>query len=192
MFVCALALVACKAKSDKPAPVASSLVEDLSPVDSASALPAPVKQEPWDPKFCEPAPETEAANSELTVSGTCAFTQKALATCRARGDDYYSIVRRRLADGHELELYFNVEFYAAPGKYDKKVEVIALLRRGLSLYRWSNMEASVTLALEGADKETPTLMSFDRMELKPEPGTTTAGTITIEGKVRCVPKPLPR
>lgn len=192
--VLGLALIACKSRSDKPTPAAvtSSLVEDISPVDSASALPVAAKQEPWSSAFCEAAPETEKGNNELNVSGTCAFTQHALATCRVRDDDYYIVVRRATVDGHELELYINVEYYSAPGKYEKKVEIIALLRRGLSLYRWSNMEATATLSLEGGEKVTPNLMTFDRIELKPEPGTSTSGVIALEGKIRCLPKPLPK
>jgi hypothetical protein len=189
-----LAVVSCKSKSDKPSPAAvtSSLTEDLSPVDSASAIPLAPKQEPWSPKFCEPAPETEAGNNDLTVSGTCAFKQHVLASCRARGDDYYSIVRRKMVDGHELEIYLNLEFYTGPGTYEKKVEIIALMRRGLSLYRWSNMSTTATALLEGDEKETPTVVKLVPTELKPEPGTMTTGTITLEGTIRCVAMPLPR
>ena len=194
IFVIGLALVSCKSKSDKPSPaaVASSLTEDLSPVDSASAIPVAPKQEPWSPKFCEAAPETESGKSDLTVSGTCAFTQHALATCRARGDDYYVIVRRYMADGYELEIYFNIEFYTGPGTYEKKVEVAALMRRGLSLYRWSNMTATATVSLEGDEKQTPTVLKLERTELKPEPGTPTTGTITLDGTIRSLVKPLPK
>jgi hypothetical protein len=208
----------CKSRAEterSPAQIASSLlgdhrepvqrdnssrgVEDLSPLDSASALPAAPKQVPWQPAFCEVVPEAEqgASFSDLNVDGTCRFHYVARAECRGKADDYYAILERKLSGGYSLEVYINVEFYTGPGTYDRKVEILALVRRGLSLYRWSNQHASATLGFgEGglstsdpdakqAEASTPTRVELPPIELAAEPGTATSGTITLSGSIGC-------
>lgn len=186
-----LALGACKAQAEKkptPAEVTSSLLDDVSPLDSASAMPTATGQAAWDPAFCDTAPEKErgASFSELAVTGTCNFQFTGSALCNARGDDYYAILRRKLRDGNELSIYINVEYYTGPGTYDRKVEMLALVRRGQALYRWSNTQATVTVAESAMALElTPTILNA-------EPGTPTTGAITLAGPIGCVMKPLPQ
>jgi hypothetical protein len=193
-------------KEKPPSEIASSLLPDISPLDSASAMPVVGTQQPWDPAYCEVEPEGErtASFSELAVAGACAFDYHRAAICNAAGDDFYVLLRRRLADGHELELYINVEFYTGPGTYEKKVEIVALLRRGTSLYRWSNNETSVTLGtglggLSTSDKMaeqgqggTPTTVQLVPTTLAAEPGTPARGEITLRGTIGCVLKKPPR
>lgn len=206
-----LALSACNSrrqpeKERSPAEVASSLLDDVSPLDSASAMPVVGVQDPWDPAYCEVPPEQErtASFSELEVAGTCRFVHHGAATCQARGDDFYAIVRRRLSDGNQLELYINVEFYTGPGTYDKKVEILALIKRGTSLYRWSNNQASVTLGFgqgglstsdkmaEQAQGGTPTTLQLTLTTLTAESGTPTRGALSLNGVIGCSMKRPPR
>jgi hypothetical protein len=193
-------------KGKPPAEIASSLLGDLSPLDSASATPIVGRQDPWDPAYCEPQPEKErrASFSELAVTGTCNFEYHDAAVCNARGDDFYAVVRRRLADGNELELYINVEYYTGPGTYDRKVEFLALLRRGTSLYRWSNNQATVTLGTgqgglstsdkmaEQAQGGVPTALQLAPTTLNAEPGTPARGAMTLTGSIGCVMKKPPK
>jgi hypothetical protein len=195
----------CKGRADvqkqTPAQVTSSLVGDVSPLDSAAAMiPRAGKQEPWDPTYCavKPEPDEGASLSELTFSGTCAFHHRDPAACRAEGDDYYIILRHQLADGNEAEIFINVEHYAGAKAYEKKAEVLFLIRRNQSLYRWAKRNASVTLSfqeggLSSADsptdkvkERTPTVAQMPPTELVNEPGTSTSGKIVLSGTVRCV------
>ena len=206
----ALAATSCKPRQEQakpsPAQVASSLIDDVSPLDSASAVPIRKDQTPWDLDGCRVAPERDrgASFSELTFTGTCAFEHHGPATCHAAGDDYYAVLYRPLEDGNELELYINVEFYTGPGTYDRKVEVLALVRRGTSLYRWSNEQATVTLGygqggLSTSDKSaaqaqggTPTTVQLAPTVLTAQPGTATRGTLTLTGIIGCQLKKAPR
>jgi hypothetical protein len=207
-IVFAIVSLACKSRPETektPAQVASSLVDDVSPLDTASALPLPAQQEPWDPALCDVAPEPDkgASFSDLTFAGTCPFRHRGPATCRARGDDYYAIIRRKLRDGNEVELYINVEYYTGPGTYEKKAETLVLIRRGQSLYRWSNQQGTLTLGFgEGgmsaaskratqAQAGTPTLVDLATTDLAAEPGTPTRGTIVVSGTIGCVLKAPP-
>jgi hypothetical protein len=202
LFLAVVACASCKSRAEpqpSPAQIASSLLGDVSPLDSASALPLAPNQVPWQPAFCEVVPEAEKAGSfsDLTASGTCSFRYVGPAECRGKADDYYAIIERRLVGGYKLELYINVEYYTGPGTYDGKVEILALVRRGLSLYRWSIQHATATLGLgEGGlstvDKDakqaqatTPTVVQLPPVELAAEPGTPTSGTITLSGTLGC-------
>lgn len=200
---------ACKSKPEPektPAQVASALVDDVSPLDVASAMPAAVAQEPWDPALCDLVPEREKAASfgELDVSGACSFKHQSPAKCNARGDDYYAIIERKLTDGSTVELYLNVEAYTGAGVYEKKGQILVLVRRGQSLYRWSNQESTVTLGFtEGgvsseeknvpkAQGATPTSVQIEPTVLPAEPGTATRGSIALRGTIGCTLKKRPR
>ena len=204
-----LALHGCKSRAEAEkktaAQAASALVDDISPLDSASAQPFAAQQEPWDPASCEvlPEPDKSASFSDLTFTGTCMFHHRGPATCRARGDDYYIILRRKLADGSDAEVYINVEFYTGPGTYEKKTEILFLVRRGQSLYRWSTTDATMTLGFgeggisstsryaEQAQAGTPTTAQIPKTELVAAPGTKTSGAIQMSGTIKCIILPPP-
>lgn len=204
------AIVACDSKKERektPAEVASALVgNDVSPLDVASATPA-MYGEPWDPALCDVVPEKEksASLSDLTATGACAFVHHGTAVCSGTGDDYYALIQRRLADGSELAFHLNVEAYTGAGTYEKKSQVLVLVRRGQVLYRWSNDEGTATLGFaEGGGVSstphhvpdpqgaTPTIVHIDPIELRAEPGTPTRGTIKLEGTIACVLKKPPK
>jgi hypothetical protein len=199
----AVTVVSCKSRPEPektPAQIASSLVPDVSPLDTASALPLAARQVPWEHGSCNVLPEVDrgASFSHLTFTGECAFEQLGPATCNGHGDDWYAVVQRKLADGNEVELYLNVEYYTGPGVYDRKVELLVLIRRGLSLYRWSNKQASVTLGFaeggisparkttEQTGAGTPTVAQLREAVLEAEPGTATRGRIVLGGTIGCV------
>lgn len=203
-----LALSGCKPRKEPektPAEVASSLLGDVSPLDTASSLPPGVGREPWDPALCDVAPEADKSASfgDLTFTGACPFHHRGPATCRGREDDYYAVIRRKLADGSSVELFLNVEFFTGPGTYEKKAELLVLIRRGQSLYRWSNMQGTATLGYaeggvsaqgkhtEQASSPTPTLVTLSPTELAAEPGTPTRGVIGVSGTIGCVLKKTP-
>jgi hypothetical protein len=192
------AATACKSSATE----APSLLDDPVPLGSGAALPALPLQTPWDPALCPPVPEPQAAAafSDLTFGGTCAFRHEGRGVCRARGDDFYAIVRRKLADGSSAELFVNVEYYSGAGTYEKKVEILFIIQHGQSLYRWSNMQATMTLGMEGgglsasdklaynAQGPTPLVAILPPTELEAEPGTKTSGKITLSGTIGCAPK----
>lgn len=193
-----LAAPSCKASKTEPAPPASSL-DELVPLGSDAALPALPLQTPWDPALCPPIaePPAAAAFSDLTFGGTCPFRHEGRVICRARDDDFYAIVRRKLAEGATAELFINVESYNGAGTYDGTTEILFVIRYGQSLYRWSNMHASMVLGAEGgglsvrdktaygAQGTIPLVARLPLTELEPEPGTKTTGKITVGGMMGC-------
>ena len=191
-----LAATACKSSTSDP-----PLLDDPIPLGSG-ALPALPLQTPWDPALCPPLPEPAAAAafSDFTFGGTCAFRHEGRAVCKARGDDFYAIVRRKLPDGSSAELFINVEYYIGAGTYEKNTEILFIIQHGQSLYRWSNMHATMTLGMEGgglsaSDKNaynaqgpTPLVAILPVTELEAEPGTKTSGKITVGGTIGCAPR----
>lgn len=192
----AAAASACKSSAKKP------LLDDISPLDSAAALPVLPQPVPWNPALCPPLPEREqtAAFSDLTFAGTCAFHHAGSVACNARGDDFYAIVHRKLEEGATADLYINVEFFSGAGTYAKTTEVLFIIQRGTSLYRWSNMHASMTLGTQGGgglsaseslayrgQGALPLVGQLEPMVLEPEPGTNTTGTISLSGTLGCAP-----
>jgi len=210
LFV-SLALIACDSKKPvqkSPAETASALVgDDVSPLDVASALPAGVVGEPWDPALCDVVPEGDktASRSDVRVSGACSFTHHGTALCDGTGDDYTALFQRGIADGSSVNLYVNVEGYSGAATYDKNVQVLVAVRRGDTLYRWSNDQATATLGSgEGggvsstphnvpeSQGATPTILRFPPTELLAQPGTPARGTIKVEGTIACVLKKKPK
>ena len=193
-----LAAPACKSSATETSP----LLGDPVPLGSGAALPALPLQTPWDPTLCPPVAERQAsaAFSDFTFGGTCAFRHEGRAICKARGDDFYAIVRRKLEDGSSAELFINVEYYSGAGTYEKKTEILFIIQHGQSLYRWSNMQATMTLGMEGgglsasdklaynAQGPTPLVAILPPTELEAEPGTKTSGKITLSGTLGCAPK----
>jgi len=199
----------CKSKPEPektPAQVASALVDDVSPLDQASAAPLAGVQEPWDPSTCDVVPERDkgASFSELDLHGACTFKHHGPALCKGRGDDFYALIHRKLSDGSELDLYLNVETYSGAGVYEKKGQLLVTVRRNQSLYRWSNQEATVTLGFQeggvssddknvpAAQGATPTMVTIAPVDLPAEPGTSTRGTIALAGNISCIIKKNPQ
>jgi hypothetical protein len=190
-----LAASSCKTNKTEPAPV----LEEPLPLGWDAALPALPLQMPWDPALCPPIaePPAAAAFSDLTFGGTCAFRHEGRVICRARDDDFYAIVSRKLAEGSTAELFINVESYNGAGSYEGATEILFIIRHGQSLYRWSNMHASMVLGNEGggisvkdkgayaAQGTIPLVARLPLTELEPEPGTKTTGKITVGGMMGC-------
>ncbi len=151
---------------------------------------------PWSAALCQPLDEEPVAGtpSALVVSGACSFTQRALAECRARGDDFYVVARRRLAGGRLATIYINVESFRGPGEYDE-AQTHAWIGEGTGLYRWSEPRGHVTLGAGGDFSSTDpayfatagiTTVTVPDIVLDAERGTLTSGELRLSGQLRCL------
>ena len=134
---------------------------------------------PWRPALCPPSPEPPSpAMSHLFFGGACAFEHNGPAHCEVLQDDLYVTLSRAANEGAVVTLYVNVERYQGPGPYEAAEVQLTVQDRG-SLFRWSSAGARVTVEPGEAS------VSFDRLPLSPEPGTSTEGDEWLEGVVAC-------
>jgi len=146
-----------------------------TPVGPLSVLPK------WSPDSCPPVAETNVAQrSDLTFSGTCAFTQNGPLTCQVSQDDFYMAMKRTLRNGIPLSLYINVERYHGPDTYTGSAQVFMYVQDGQGLFRWYNVQATLTV---GPNEASATLPQLD---LQPEAGTPAMGIETVSGTIGCV------
>jgi hypothetical protein len=170
VFICAavVALTACSSGSA----ASPLLVSSANPHTSADPS-AP------DPK-CTPFADSSPApvQSDLTLTGSCHFTDHTAAKCVVRPGDYYVYIHHDLPDDGQYVLTMNVENYNNAGAYKNAQVYLQITRHGL-FYYWSTSIGAVTIAT-GA-----TSASISSATLAAEPGTPARGSVRVSGDIAC-------
>jgi hypothetical protein len=127
---------------------------------------------------CPPEPETDAAGSDASFTGPCAFHQAGRAYCNATQDDLYVVVQRPLPGGRTLSLYIDVEFYKGPGDY-RDAQSLLIVQEGTTLYTWSNFRTVLTVLPGQAG------VRLDPTDLAAEAGRAGSGVERMNGMLAC-------
>jgi len=169
LFVAGMSLIVLACQPD-----AAKSVKIVAPAPAPPAAQAALP--PWQPEFCALPPEPSGGQSNMTVTGPCAFHHQASTKCRGVADDFHVVMLRRAAGDATVGLYINVEFYHGAGDYTN-AQAFLTLTNGKAYYHWSSDSVRITV--------TPGLKSvvFPPTRLEAEPPNT--GTEVVEGTLWC-------
>jgi hypothetical protein len=150
----------------------------LNPPGQPAPRRATTPSPPSPPSSCA-LPSTAAAGSDLEVTGACQGHVTTGFACLAALDDLYLSVRVPVDREHYFYLTLNVESYKGPRAY-RQVQTVAQLTGPTGVERWSGRDATVLVHADHSLQVSPALLSA-------EPGTGSAGSISVTGLAGCLP-----
>ena len=118
------------------------------------------------------------SESALWLTGACSGELTGAFGCVAAVDDLYLTGRRQMDTTHVLYLTINVESYRQhPGDYGG-AQAVLQMTGPVSVERWSNYAVNVHVNADRSVRVAPA-------PLAPDPGTGSAGTVTMSGSIGC-------
>jgi len=135
-----------------------------------------------DPQCRSEGPGVQSTvQSSLVLTGPCSSTEKGLARCVKRIDDFYVYLAHDLPGQGRFILTVNVENYHGPGTYSTGgAELYLEVTRNGQFSYWSVRHAPVYV-----DESTPPHVHIDKALLAAQAGTPATGTEKLSGTVTC-------
>jgi hypothetical protein len=149
---------------------------------SPAPPPSPAPTSPTSPaspaETCTVGGAVSTGPSHVVLDGACRGALEAAFGCISAVDDLYLTGRRQLDPTHILYLTLNVESYRQrPGNY-AGAQAVLQLTGPTSVARWSDYAVGVHVNTDGS-------VLVPSSDLVADPGTGSAGTVTVSGLIGC-------
>jgi hypothetical protein len=126
---------------------------------------------------CELAKEERSSASQLSVSGACSGAISQAFRCSVGEEGLIGSTHNPVDAEHDFVLVVIIPDFAGARSYRKGM-LFAQIAGARGMSRWTNRETPITVDRAGA-------IHVEASDLDAEPGTSTEGSITLEGSLEC-------